>query len=278
MTGTILGTVFVGSEPDVLAESADGQYLYVGLDGAAAVARYNLATQTPDLQFSLLPATRLIGANQALSMQVLPNSPHSVLVASGTYGYYFSTVAVYDDGVPRANALTNQTTSSVVATGSDSLAFESWGYESDDLYVLCVNPGGVYAATQVLPELETGSSAPAYAYSGGLVYSPSGEVIDPVNAGVIGAYGSTGPFVLEPSVSRVYFLASAPVDGAYNPGIIAYDQAHFTPEGTAVFPGVTDEATNVRLVRWGRYGFAFVSNWQGEQVSIVRTPIVPVQP
>jgi hypothetical protein len=66
------------------------------------------------------------------------------------------------------------------------------------------------------------------------------------------------------------------LNGAGGAELIAYDQAHFTSVGQTVLAG-DDEDTRVRLVRWGRYGFAFASN-SGAQVSIVRTSIVPPQP
>src|SRR5262249_47201098 len=51
--GTIGQSVFVGSEPTKLAISDNGQYVYVGLNGADAVARFNVPNQKADLQFSL---------------------------------------------------------------------------------------------------------------------------------------------------------------------------------------------------------------------------------
>ncbi|MGI9115222.1 MAG: YncE family protein [Chthoniobacterales bacterium] len=89
-SGTVVRRVFVGSEPDVLAASDDGQFVYVGLDGAEAVRRYVIATHRAGLQFSL-------GGFNAQDLKVLPGSPRSVAVlASGT-------VAIYDNGVPRPN-------------------------------------------------------------------------------------------------------------------------------------------------------------------------------
>ena len=55
----------------------------------------------------------------------------------------------------------------------------------------------------------------------------------------------------------------------YSPGFTFY-------QPSTVFNAIRED-TSVRLVRWGRYGFAFVSNY-GAQVSIVRSSIVPVQP
>ena len=42
-TGTVGASVFVGSEPNKLAVSDDGQTVYVGIDGAASVRRVNMA-------------------------------------------------------------------------------------------------------------------------------------------------------------------------------------------------------------------------------------------
>src|SRR5689334_21609896 len=50
-TGALGAPVFVGSEPNRLAVSDDGRYIYVGLDGANSVRRFDLSTQTPGLQF-----------------------------------------------------------------------------------------------------------------------------------------------------------------------------------------------------------------------------------
>src|SRR5437867_10859095 len=42
VTGAIGPSVFVGSEPSKLIKSDNSQYLYVGLDGAGAVRRFDL--------------------------------------------------------------------------------------------------------------------------------------------------------------------------------------------------------------------------------------------
>jgi hypothetical protein len=57
VTGVIDSSVFIGSEPSKLALSSAAQTLYVSLDGAAAVRRYDLATQTTGIQFALGDST-----------------------------------------------------------------------------------------------------------------------------------------------------------------------------------------------------------------------------
>jgi len=49
----VMSSVFVGSEPGTLALSGDGSTLFVALQGAAAVRKYDTATHTAGLQFSL---------------------------------------------------------------------------------------------------------------------------------------------------------------------------------------------------------------------------------
>src|SRR6185295_19560985 len=53
VAGTVGTPVFVGSEPTKLALADDGHTLYVGLNGASAVRRFDTTTQTPGLQFAL---------------------------------------------------------------------------------------------------------------------------------------------------------------------------------------------------------------------------------
>jgi DNA-binding beta-propeller fold protein YncE len=52
-TGTTGTAIPVGNGPTKLAGSDNGQFLYIGLDGEAAVQRVTLATQTAGLKLSL---------------------------------------------------------------------------------------------------------------------------------------------------------------------------------------------------------------------------------
>src|SRR6185295_16539595 len=51
--GSVASQVFVGSEPTVLAQADDGQTLYVGLEGAAAIRKYNINSHTTGNQFPI---------------------------------------------------------------------------------------------------------------------------------------------------------------------------------------------------------------------------------
>jgi hypothetical protein len=51
--GTVGTPVFIGSEPGRLAISDNSQYIYASLDGAAAVRRFDIGSQTAGIQFAL---------------------------------------------------------------------------------------------------------------------------------------------------------------------------------------------------------------------------------
>ena len=139
-TGAVEASVWVGSEPNVLALSDDGQYLYVRLDGAAAVRRVYLPTLTPGLQFGLGSDLRY-GPYMAGSIAVMPAASSTVAVVrlrkniSGTGG-----VAIYDDGVIRPVATAANYDVSQVAFGTDPARLYGIG---ERITTLTVSPSGV---------------------------------------------------------------------------------------------------------------------------------------
>jgi DNA-binding beta-propeller fold protein YncE len=118
VTGTVDGSVFVGSEPGKLALANVGNTLYVSLDGAGAVRRYDLSTQTAGAQFTVSdPSSEPFFVKD---MSIAPGDPNLVAVSrknvSGSPD--FEGVAVYDNGVRRSLATPRH-------TGSDFIGFSS---------------------------------------------------------------------------------------------------------------------------------------------------------
>ena len=73
-TGLLEKTILIGSEPNKLAISDDGQYLYVALDGAGAVGRIGLASQSLGSQFTL-GSSGFDGPYYVDDLLVLPGLP-----------------------------------------------------------------------------------------------------------------------------------------------------------------------------------------------------------
>src|SRR5215204_4134881 len=76
LTGQIGASVYVGSEPNRIALSDNGQTIYVTLDGAFAIRRYETSTQLPGLQFA-------IGRGQSVSANDAPLLASDIAVAPG---------------------------------------------------------------------------------------------------------------------------------------------------------------------------------------------------
>jgi uncharacterized repeat protein (TIGR01451 family) len=90
-TGSMGSPIQVGSEPNLLSETSDGKYLYVGLSGAKSIGRFNLQNQSLDLtvpitytsSFNTTPAN-----TAAKSIATLPGSDSTVAVDIGGVGIF----------------------------------------------------------------------------------------------------------------------------------------------------------------------------------------------
>jgi hypothetical protein len=90
LTGALGTPIPVGAEPDQLAITTDGRYLWVALDGASAVRKVDLQTGVPGLQFTTvesthvtvaIPASDVNSAGSASVVAVNPGGPASNAVA-----------------------------------------------------------------------------------------------------------------------------------------------------------------------------------------------------
>lgn len=94
-------TVFIGSEPTIMDISDNGQYIYVGFSGSSTVRRFNVSTQTADIQFPL-GSDSFSGPFYAYDITVMPGNPNTIAVSrivNNSTGFYG--VAIYDSGVAR---------------------------------------------------------------------------------------------------------------------------------------------------------------------------------
>ena len=221
-TGAVEASVWVGSEPNVLALSDDGQYLYVGLDGAAAVRRVYLPTLTPGLQFGLGSDLRY-GPYMAGSIAVMPAASSTVAVVrlrkniSGTGG-----VAIYDDGVIRPVATAANYDVSQVAFGTDPARLYGIG---ERITTLTVSPSGVTlddasgVYTQIIGRLR---------YQAGVLQCGA-TLFDPATLASLGYL--SGGYIRDASIdaaSRTSIAVGEPESGS-GAWIAAYDFESYRP-------------------------------------------------
>jgi uncharacterized repeat protein (TIGR01451 family) len=264
-TGNLLQAMPAGSEPDQMTLSQDNLELSVALDGAMGVQRFNLASKTPDLAYGF--TTNDIDFAQDLVAQ--PGDDATVVASLGSYNFasgYPSTVVAYDNGVAR------------LSTGGPArgLAFSPDG---STVY-------GDLAGGSIGPQVErmilgtngfTTSSINGYTLipsllkmADGRLYSAAGQVQDP-NVGVLlGSMNISGPFTVDPTSGRSFYLSKSGTNWI----ITSFNLATLQTNGTQIVAGVLGTPAN--LIRCGQDRLAFLTS--GNQVFIVHSPLVVTNP
>jgi hypothetical protein len=271
-TGAVTKTIFVGSQPGAVALALDWQTLYVGLDGAAAVRRVNLVTNTAGSQFSVGADPTTARPFLAADIEIVPGNPDAVAVARWRDGQSppGAGVAVYDSGVQRPE----------VASPFGFIRHIAYSEEPHTLYgsdgflrTLAVNASGVTltnATSQQVYDIQ---------FANGLVYDQLGRVVNPATDTLVGTFaGARGPFFVDAPADRAYYIVDArgPEQVEVMPfRLRAYDTNTFAAVGEIVVPGVSGIPTE--LIRWGANGLAVSTN-AGQLYLIQSTLISPAEP
>ena len=202
-------TIFIGSEPTVLAISDNGQYIYAGFTGTSTIRRFDVSTQTAGLQFSL-GSDPFFGAFYAQDIEVMPGNPTTIAVSrrrpnvSPTHGG----VAIYDNNVMRPTTTPDHTGSNKFEfTGTNSLI----GYNTESteygLRRLSINAGGV-TNVSVSSGVLSGFNLD-FIYKNNSIYATNGTIVD-ISAApfVSGQFTNVyGPVVYDNYYNRVCFAS-----------------------------------------------------------------------
>ena len=261
-----------GSEPDHLALSADGKYLYVGLDGKGTVERLVLGNQTavPDISISL-GADSNLGAYYAMDVEVDPvqldddrscarDSAESVSIVQAVGG-----VAIYDNGTQRANVITPTTQAGDVlldtiqwsTDGTQIFAANNENFDGD-FYQLGVSGTGVslvsdHAGFFPVPNLRIHLDSTTK-----LLYGDDGLVVNPSTAAQSGNFVSSGVMVTDATLGNAYFVGQSAADVqtvAYE--VESFNLNNFNPVAQLHLYQV--EGVPQHIVRWGSNGLAFAT-------------------
>ncbi|MDE3186851.1 MAG: IPT/TIG domain-containing protein [Acidobacteriota bacterium] len=275
-TGQLGVSQAAGGEPDRLAVTSEGSYLYAGIDASGAVQRYTLPNLGADISIPL----GSYSASQpyfAMDVESAPGSPHTVAVVRGVSGISPTEqggVVIYDDAVPRATSVPGAMSGvgpiDVITWNSgatDLFGIDTELFPSGDLYELAVGTGGVQLAQDFKYQSISGFNGVHYDATTGYVYSDTGMVIDPASGAVVGSYPtgniqggySLGPVMVpDGSLHIAYFLGQTQYgNGLGEWALEAYDLTHFTFLGAVALTNVV--GTPVKLLRWGSNGLAFVT-------------------
>lgn len=177
-TYSLENTVYMGSEPTVLAISDNGQYIYSGFMGASIIRRFDIETQTAGLQFNL-GADNSTGAFYAEDIEVMPGNPETIAVSRKNNGFSprHEGVAIYDNGIVRENATADHTGSNVIEFTTENTLI---GYNNESteygIRTLVVDSSGVTNTT--VSQSILGGFYLDFIYNNNRMYATNGKVID----------------------------------------------------------------------------------------------------
>jgi hypothetical protein len=272
-TAEILRTVATPQIAMPLAISDDSQFLYAGMGETGGIRRFSLPALTTSLDFSI----GLDNTGHALvpaDIRVAPGAPGTVAV-SRTYTQAIPNnfgLAVYDDGVARANTVGGAMPQSGRRTDG-----AMWGANGTKLYSFdtstsncvveaLVTSSGVTAPNDCVPHIfertfGTGVSGTPYAYRnfqmvGGRIYSGTGGIYDPSTRASVGTFRDSGlqGVAVDADYDRAY--------AAYGLGSVltfrSFSLSRMTPDFIEHINAPLGAVQ--KLLRWGPFGLAALTD------------------
>jgi len=206
---TLENTIFIGSEPTILAISDDGQYIYSGFEGSSTVRRFNVITQSADIQFPL-GTDDSTGSFYADDIEVMPGQPTTIAVSRMNIGFSprHEGVAIFDNEVMRSTTTQDHTGSNKIefADASNLFGFNNETTEFG-LRRLSVNSGGI-TETNVVSNILSGFDVD-FIYNNNRIYSSEGKVVDTSNDPfVLGQFvNANGPVVYDTNNNLVCYAS-----------------------------------------------------------------------
>jgi uncharacterized repeat protein (TIGR01451 family) len=270
-----LGTpLSVGSGPNRLSESSDGEYLFVGLDGAESLTNVNLTTMAQGPVYPLVMQNYGTPTQfAARDLAVVPGDDNLLAVDTGSWGGIGLLDISGSTATMRPN-LTGPYTGSWLSFANSTTLYS---YDSDttgaEFNIWTVGSSGLTLNNNTGYTLDgMGGFSGAYELVEGIVYGFGGGVADPTTTPptqlgqceISSAQGSGQTIEgfgvsANPSYGRIFYLGET-LAGSANPVLLSYDSNRYVLLGMQQFSGT---AQGEDLLRWGRDGLAWHSSLSG---------------
>jgi uncharacterized repeat protein (TIGR01451 family) len=251
---------FAGSEPNQLALSDDGHFLYVSLDGTMGARRIDLTEQQSALTFPFSWNAQF----NAFDLTVQPGHPETLaasLVDIRTSGDYPAGVFIFDEGIARSSAA--GVTKSIEFSPDGQRIYGSITFGAGFGFLrLAVTASGVSEIDR------TGAFSQDYdlEMQNGLLYSGLGRVIDPTIPTLVATFGVNGPVEPDARLNRIFQVPLSDTGTELR----AYSMETYQLLGTMLLPTARPYARN--LIRCGGDRLAFRTD-NGGQVFLLRTSL-----
>ncbi|WP_415895694.1 YncE family protein [Neptuniibacter sp. PT34_22] len=249
VTGAIGSFVYVGSEPNELALSDNGEYLYIDLSGSASVVPYHIPTMTAQAPI-VLGDDQFFGPLYAEDIEVQPGNPNVIAVSLKRLGVSpkHGGVAIFENGVKLPNATPNHSGSNVIEFGFDPNVLYGYNNESTGygFRTMEIDETGV----SILDSIKTAISGfnVDIEFEDGVVYSTSGDAIDPVTGNPLGSFANVNfadAIAVDSVRDKVYFLDNGEIQ-TFSKKTYIFEKAEF-------YGGTNTD----NLVLWGESGLAY---------------------
>jgi trimeric autotransporter adhesin len=285
--GGVGSPIQVGSDPNLLSKTSDGNYLYIGLSGAKSLDRFNLLNQTLDLTVPIISTSVYASGNVAASaIATVPGSDSSLAVELG----YATGIGILDIS-GSTGTFRNKLTQ--IYAGDNPVfadATHFYAYDSEttgaEFYRYSIDvTGATLVDGTTLNGL--GGFGGEFALDGGLVFGTGGGIINPSTtppSQVAVLPSGNGPYstgVVGGGVVPYQAESKAFVVGVNDAGTAAYflerfDTQHFTLEQQIQLPG--NSVSALSGTHFGQDGLAYLvpntATSQTPQIFLIRGPFV----
>lgn len=229
MSGAILSSQFVGSEPGTIALSADGLTGYVALNSAASIKRFDALTGAPTATISL-PGYAYSGTMRAEDIAVSPDNPNVIAVSlrNTCCSPRHEGVAIFQNGTQLPNRTPGHTGSNSIEFGANGSTLYGYNNETTEFGLRTMNVNAAGVTTTSVNSGALDGFYKTFTYDSGLAFSSTGEVFNPATGEQLGSFSMpswTAAFTASVDEGRAYALA----EGGE---LTVYDLATFTPMAT----------------------------------------------
>jgi trimeric autotransporter adhesin len=290
-TLTVGSPVSIGSQPENLALTSDGQVLYVVLVGSESVARYDMLAQAAEYTYSV--PTSPDGTIALRGVATQPGTENTVALDLGSWVGN----AVYDfNPTNQTAAIRGQASGPYTGSclqfldASDMLSFDiDTSGSTFDHYTVTSAGFTYYDYSQYTESTLNGFGGGCFKLGGGLAFGADGGVANPlpatatqlgtfaVPAGSSQSFSSVAP---DASLQTAFFVNTTGVGYSTVSGITSYNVNTYLPIAELPLNLQTTEGTNsdygvVDFIRWGQDGLAMLTT--SGHIYLLRGPVVVPQ-
>ncbi len=265
VSGTVGTPVAVGSEPTVMAETSDGNYLYISLTGSDSLAQFNLLNQS---LVTTIPLTLTQGGSSsavsATWLSAMPGTDSTLAVTTtNTWGQFGIFDISGSTGAFRSNL-------GGIYAGSQPVFANASEVYASGFYRYTVNASGL---TLLDSTSLSGFGSGGFEYLGGAIYGDSGGIanpattppaqiatLPPVDFYEPGIDDSAVMAVADPSLQKE-FLMLENAAGTWEYALARYDLTTYLPDGPIVTMPASASGVDTAwtMLRFGQDGLAMLS-------------------